>query len=230
MNKPFSIVLPCFNEQETIVQTVNEVLEWMHATNKQGEVIIVNDGSKDRSGEILTELASTHPEVRIVTHEKNQGYGIAVRSGCDAAQSEIIGFMDSDGQFKPQDFDLLLPKLEKAAFVTGRRSRRADPFLRNMFGKILGAMNVLVFQIWIRDVNCGMKVFTRETWLRVRPTVAVEKLFNTEMFLRLKRNRIPWITVNIPHYPRRAGTPTGGSPRVILRMFKELWDLKKKMV
>jgi hypothetical protein len=80
--------------------------------------------------------------------------------------------------------------------------------------------------MWVRDVNCGMKLFRRDIWKTIRPTRGVEKLFNTEMFLRLKRNKIPWMTVNVPHYPRLLGTPTGGSVRVILRMFKELFDLR----
>ena len=97
-----------------------------------------------------------------------------------------------------------------------------------MFGKVLGAMNILVLGLWVRDVNCGLKLFRRDIWKDIRPTRGVEKLFNTEMFLRLKQKKIPWHQVNVPHYPRRAGTPTGGSVRVIVRMFKELWDLRTK--
>lgn len=228
-NPTLSIVLPCFNEQETIENTVADVMSWMQRTAKKGEIIVVNDGSRDRSGEILEAIARQHPMVKIITHEKNQGYGLAIRSGCDAANFDVIGFMDSDGQFKPEDFDKLLPRLEESPFVTGRRQHRADSFIRNMFGKILGGMNVVLLGLWVRDVNCGMKVFTRDVWKIIRPVHGVEKLFNTEMFLRLKYLNIPWITVDIPHYPRRAGTPTGGSPRVILRMFKEMWDLKRRM-
>jgi hypothetical protein len=88
-------------------------------------------------------------------------------------------------------------------------------------------MNFAVLGVWVRDVNCGMKVFRRDIWPRIRPEFGVEKLYNTEMFLRLKRGKIPWKTVDVPHYPRKAGAQTGGSPRVIARMFWELWRLKK---
>lgn len=221
-----SVILPCYNEEQNIEHSVRDVAEWMRADAISGTIIVVDDGSKDGSPDILKRLAEEMQNLKIVRHEKNKGYGVAVRSGCDAAETEWIAFMDSDGQFQASDFRLLLAHTENYAFITGRRAHRADGLVRNSFGKILGAMNVVMLGIWVRDVNCGMKLFRRDIWPTIRPTRGVEKLFNTEMFLRLKRNNIPWFTVNVPHYPRRAGTPTGGSARVILRMFKELWDLR----
>lgn len=221
-----SIILPCFNEEQNIELAVRDVHAWIRSSGIQGEIIVVNDGSTDGSLSVLQKLEKEIPHVRIVDLKKNGGYGIAVRAGCDAAVSDIISFMDSDLQFHAKDLSLLMTHIDKYAFVTGRREHRADSFVRNMFGKILGAMNVLVLGLWVRDVNCGMKMFRREIWPIIRPVHGVEKLFNTEMFLRLKRSGIPWYTVNVPHYPRLAGSPTGGSIRVIIRMFKELWGLR----
>lgn len=221
-----SIILPCFNEEQNIEHSVRDVEQWLNEAKIDGTIIVVDDGSKDRSVTILKNLQKELPNLQLLEHAKNGGYGIAVRSGCDAAKTDLICFMDSDGQFHAQDLSLLLAHIDSYAFVTGRRAHRADPFIRNMLGKILGAMNVIVLQLWVRDVNCGLKLFRRDIWQKIRPTRGVEKLFNTEMFMRLKKNNIPWHTVNVPHYPRRAGTPTGGSVRVIIRMFKELWDLR----
>lgn len=223
-----SLVLPCYNEEENIVATVEETARWMRSSGYDCELVVVNDGSKDRSLHLLEEVRATMPELlKIVHRPENGGYGIAVRDGCDAATKEWIAFMDSDGQFKPEDLEKLLALKDRYSFITGRRAKRADPFIRNVFGKVLGIMNFVVLGLWVRDVNCGMKLFHRETWAAIRPVHGVEKLFNTEMFLNLKMQGIPWGTVIVPHYPRRAGTPTGGSVKVIIRMFKELWDLKK---
>lgn len=221
-----SIILPCFNEEQNIASAVHDVELWMQTEKISGEIIVVNDGSTDDSLSVLTKLKKEIPLLRIVDLPKNGGYGIAVRAGCDAATTDIISFMDSDLQFHAKDLSLLLAHIDRYKFVTGRRAHRADSLLRNAFGKILGAMNLLVLGLWVRDVNCGMKMFHRGIWKTIRPEHGVEKLFNTEMFLRLKRNNIPWLTVNVPHYPRLAGSPTGGSIRVIIRMFKELWDLR----
>jgi len=222
-----SLVLPCYNEEQNAAAAVRDAAAWFKRAGRRGEIIAVNDGSRDGTGAVLAGLQREVPELRIVTREHNGGYGIAVRAGCDAATCEWIAFMDSDGQFHAEDLDLLLEHAGSFPFVTGRRARRADSLLRNTFGKILGAMNVLVLQLWVRDVNCGMKMFHRSIWPLIRPEYGVEKLFNTEVFLRLKRCSIPWRQVNVPHFPRLAGAQTGGSVRVILRMFKELLDLRR---
>lgn len=225
-----SIVLPCFNEESNIGSTVREVARWMKDANIDGEIIVVNDGSRDGSASVLLELAKEIPQLRVVTHERNQGYGVAVRSGCDAALAPWIAFMDSDGQFHASDLSLLLAQKDRAPFITGRRRRRADPPLRNLFGKMLGVLTWVTLGIWVRDVNCGMKLFSRAIWKEIRPTHGVEKLFNAEMFLRMQRKTIAWVQVDVPHYPRRSGVPTGGSVRVIARMFSELWNLKRSSI
>jgi glycosyltransferase involved in cell wall biosynthesis len=167
--------------------------------------------------------------VKVVTHEKNQGYGIAVRSGCDAAQNQYIAFMDSDGQFKIEDLNRLILHLKDNDFVPGRRRKRADSFVRNIFGKILGLLIYITFGMWIRDVNCGMKIFSKDLWPTMRPLYGTEKFFNTELYLRLKRAGYKWKQIDVPHYPRRAGNPTGGSGRVIFGMIKEIVDLRSKL-
>lgn len=221
-----SIVLPCFNEELNIERTVRETKTWLETKRDPWEIVAVNDGSGDGTGAKLLELARDIPELVIVTHEKNRGYGAAVRSGCDAATGDIIGFMDSDGQFKAKDFDLLLPKLAEATFVTGRRRKRADPFIRKLNAKLFGILSWIVLGIWVRDINCAMKVFTKETWRRTRPTISTGALVNAEMFYRAQKAGIPWIVVDVPHAKREFGTQTGANLRVILRMFRELWAMR----
>ena len=224
-----SIVHPCFNEEENIEYTVRETLRWFDGEAHDGEVIVVDDGSKDQSPQILQRLSLEDPRVRVVTHEKNQGYGVAVRSGCDAAEHQYIAFMDSDGQFKIDDINRLIPHLKDYDFVPGRRKKRADPFQRNVFGKILGILIFLTFGMWVRDVNCGMKIFTKDLWPTMRPLYGTEKFFNTELYLRLRKAGYKWEQVPVSHYPRRAGTQCGGSGRVMRGMIKELFDLRSKL-
>ncbi len=225
--RSLSLVLPCYNEEDNVPVTVRACLAWLARTGMDGEVIAVDDGSRDRTGALLDAMAKEDTHLRVIHNTKNQGYGGAIRAGCDTATKEVIAFMDSDGQFKPEDLEKLLPLLETHRFATGRRRKRADSFIRNMFGKVLGLMNWIVLGLWVRDVNCGMKCYFRDLWPSIRPTVGYEKLFNTEMFLRLKMQGIEWAQVDVPHYPRTAGNPTGAKLYVIVNMFKELWALKK---
>jgi len=224
-----SVVHPCYNEKENIEHTVRETLAWISKEGIDGDVIITDDGSTDDSPQILQRLALQDPRVHIVTHEKNQGYGIAVRSGCDAATKEYIAFVDSDGQFKVEDLNRLIPSLKDHDFVPGRRKKRADPLHRNVFGKILGVLILVTFGTWIRDVNCGMKIFKKSLWPTMRPLYGTEKFFNTELYLRLKKSGYKWEQVPVPHYPRTAGTQCGGSSRVMFGMIKELVDLRSKL-
>ncbi len=221
-----SIVMPAFNEELNIERTLRETQAWLMTKDVEWEIVVVNDGSKDGTGKVLEKLAQEIPQLQIVTHEKNRGYGAAVRSGCDAARGDVIGYMDSDGQFKAKDFDLLLPKLSEASFITGRRRKRADPFIRKLNAKLFGLLSWVVLGIWVRDINCAMKVFTKDVWNRTRPTHSTGALINAEMFYRAQKADIPWVVVDVPHAKREFGTQTGANLGVILRMFRELWALK----
>ncbi len=220
--RSLSVILPCFNEEQTIGSAVREVYGWMSARGISGEVIVVNDGSTDGSARVLETLASDHPSLMILHHAQNKGYGMTVRDGLDAARSDLIAFMDSDGQFRAESFDLLLPHLETHRFVSGYREHRADPPLRRLYGELLAYCARILFGIRVEDVNCALKVFERSLWTEIRPADNLDKFFNSAMFMNLRRRGIPWKMVEVPHYPRLSGAPRGASLSVILGMPREL--------
>lgn len=221
-----SLVLPCYNEESNVEATVREVLAWMRDRGVEGEIVAVDDGSSDRTAAHLARLAACEPRLRVVRHERNRGYGDAVRTGCDAAQEELVAFMDSDGQFRVRDLELLLARAADAPFVAGRRARRADPALRTVLGKVLAVANAACFGLVVRDVNCGMKLFRRSVWRAIRPPAGLEKFFNAMLFLRARELGIPWIQVAVPHYPRVHGAPTGAKPSVIAKMRREMATIR----
>lgn len=224
-----SIALPCFNEEANVPYTLADVDAWMQSRGIEGQIIAVDDGSKDGTARVLQELAQKYPRLRVVKHETNRGYGAAVRSGCDAATTEWIGFMDSDGQFHAEDFDHLVALSASVPLVVGRRRHRADPFMRKVNAKCFGLLTWVVLGVWVRDVNCAMKMFRRDLWQRIRPVHATGALFNAELFARARRAGARWKQVDVSHYPRVRGTQTGAHPLVILRMFKELWKLWRSL-
>jgi len=205
---------------------VQDVIAWFAEEGITGEIVAVNDGSSDGTADVLTQLKKQHPKLKIVTHETNRGYGSAVRSGMDAATKEWIGYMDSDGQFKSQDFSTLLPYTRAYAIVTGRRRKRADPCMRKINAKGFALLNFLILGIWVRDINCAMKLFRRDIWPKVRPEFATGALFNAEVFYRARKQGIAWKQVFVEHYPRKAGKQTGANLGVILRMFRDMWRLR----
>ena len=221
-----SIVLPCLNEEKNIRLTVGNLQQWFLASGIDGDIIVVNDGSTDGTPQILEEMKREMPKLTVVTHPMNSGYGAAVRSGCDVATGDVMGFMDSDGQFDPTDFDLLIPLLDKYPFATGRRRHRADPLMRKVNAKLFGFLSFLILGIWVRDVNCAMKLWKREIWTSIRPTFATGALVNAEIFYRLKRAGLRYGQVDVKHFPRQFGIQTGAKLSVILRMLRELVALR----
>ncbi|HEY7086559.1 MAG TPA: glycosyltransferase family 2 protein [Tepidisphaeraceae bacterium] len=227
VDRRVSLVLPCFNEESNIEQTIRSVQEWFKSDHIDGQIIVTDDGSTDGSLCLLRKLQEEMPNLDVVHHEKNQGYGAAVRSGCDMAQKEWIAFMDSDGQFQPSDLRRLLPLTNETVYVAGVREKRADTLQRLLNGRMYRLLVRVVLGVRSSDPNCGMKLFRRSLWPTIRPIHATGALINAEMFYRMKKASIPWMEVLVPHYPRLAGKPTGANVRVILRMFKELWRLKR---
>jgi len=222
-----SVVLPCFDEEANVEATIRDTLDWFDRDGIDGRVIAVNDGSRDRTGEILAALAGEHERLSLVTHETNRGYGAAVRSGCDAAESTWVGFMDSDGQFRAEDFAALIRETQAHAFVAGRRVRRADPWPRVLYARLYSVVVWLTLGVRVQDLNCAMKIFERAIWPRIRPTHGTGALFNAEVFYRLRRAGIDWVQVPVAHYPRAHGRQTGASPVVILRALRELIALRR---
>jgi glycosyltransferase involved in cell wall biosynthesis len=135
--------------------------------------------------------------------------------------------MDADGQFRPSDIGRLLELTGKADYVTGVREKRADAFQRRLNSQLYNMLVRKLLGVHPTDLNCGMKLFRRSIWKTIRPIYATGALINGEMFFALKNANITWKEVAVAHFPRIAGTPTGANLGVILRTFKELWQLKR---
>ncbi len=200
-----SIILPCYNEEQVIAMTVQRVMQWLGTGRHDAEVIAVDNASTDNTPSVLRELCQRYPILRVVTRELNGGYGSSVRSGCDAAQGEIIAWMDADGQFDVQDFDTLLPHLASVDFVSGIRAKRSDSWMRLLLGRMWDGVIRICFGIRARDIDCGMKAFRHDVWPLIRPTITVGDAFNSELFFRLQRCGLTWQQKPVRHLPRLTG-------------------------
>jgi len=161
-----SLVLPCFNEELNVARTIRAVQEWFTLDEIDGQIIVTDDGSTDGSPAVLRNLEREMPNLHVVRHEVNQGYGAAVRSGCDRAEKQWIAFMDSDGQFDPKDFRRLLPLTADADYVTGVREKRADRFQRRLNSWLYHRLVRVFLGVSPSDINCGMKIFRRSSGAR----------------------------------------------------------------
>lgn len=220
-----TVFFPCYNEESNVERTTLAALKMCRRVARDFEVIIVNDGSRDRTGEIADRLAGEHAQVRAVHNHPNLGYGGALQRGFREATKEFIFYTDGDGQFDFEEIDHLLPMLDNYDIVSAYRVNRRESFIRKVNAVCWTVLVNVVFGLWLRDIDCAFKIFPRRFFdeIEMKSTGA---LIDAEVLARAKYLGYSIGQVGVHHYPRRAGAQTGANISVILRAFKELFKLR----
>jgi glycosyltransferase involved in cell wall biosynthesis len=221
-----SIFFPCYNEEANVERVVRAALAEAQHFTEQFEIIVVNDGSKDRTEEIAQRLAAESPHVRVVTNQPNLGYGGAVARGLREAKHDWIFFTDGDGQFDLGEIGKLVALLDWCDFAVGYRIRRADSFIRKSNAFWWGVLVRMLFGLKVRDIDCAFKLLPKSLIDKIELR-SQGALISTELLARAKNQGLRIAEVGVNHYPRTAGTQTGANPKVILRAFAELFKLRK---
>lgn len=218
-----SIVLPAYNEEENVAEAVKHVSDVAQTLDREYEIILVNDGSSDRTGEIGHELEERIPCFRLVEHYPNRGYGGALKAGFEAATEDLIAFYPADAQFDFCEIERLLEPVDRgdADLVCGYRFDRQDHIVRklNAFG-----WNVVVrlfFGHLCRDIDCGFKLFRREILDHVN-IASDGAMIDTELLAGAKARGFRFAEVPLTHLPREAGAATGANLAVIAKAFRDL--------
>ena len=219
-----SVFLPSHNEEPNVERVVRSFLAELPRVAEKYEVIVVDDGSTDKTGAIADRLATEDPHVKVVHHPKNRGYGGAVISGIRAATQPYVLLADGDGQFDPKEIEALAPFVPEYDVVAGRRIHRADPLMRRINGRAWTTLVRMVLGIPITDIDCGFKLFKRELLdgMELRANGA---MISTELMARVAGRGAKIKEVGVHHLPRMAGEQSGANFRVIMRAFKELFAL-----
>jgi glycosyltransferase involved in cell wall biosynthesis len=227
-----SYFFPAHNEEANLEGLVDEALDTLPLLAESFEIVIVDDGSGDRTGRIADALAATHSGiVRAVHHPTNLGYGAALRSGFRAARHDHVAFTDGDRQFRVADLGRLIDRLaepDHPDVVVGYRIKRADPLARTLYARAYRLANRIFFGLRVRDVDCACKLFRRQAL----EGLAVESggaFFSAELLIKLRVAGRSVAEVGVPHHPRTAGSPTGARPAVVLRAVRDFWLLRLRM-
>jgi glycosyltransferase involved in cell wall biosynthesis len=223
-----SVFLPSHNEEGNVERVVNGFLKELPRFADDYEVIVVNDGSRDRTGEIAARMAAEDSHVRVVNHEVNRGYGGAVISGIRAARMPWVLLADGDGQFDPADVGRLVPLAANHDVVAGRRAHRADPLMRRINGKAWTTLVRVMLGITISDIDCGFKLFRRDILDQIELR-AHGAMISTELMARVGGRGARVTEVDVSHLPRLAGEQSGANLRVVMRAFKELFLLYREL-
>ena len=223
-----SVVLPAYNEEQVIASTVEQVTRELANLTRDFEVIVVNDGSTDRTGAVLSALQKLDRRIRVLTHKRNQGYGATLADGFAAATKDLTFFMDSDGQFDIRDLKRFLSLIDEYDAVIGYRVKRQDTWMRKLNAWGWKLVVKLALGIHVRDIDCPFKLL-RTDFLQRHPLETRGAMINAELLYRLNAAGCTLREVGVRHLPRGGGRATGANLHVIGRAFRELFSFYAQM-
>lgn len=219
-----SVFFPAYNDSGTIASLVISALQAARRLTPDFEIIIVNDGSADATAQLADELARTYPEVRVVHHPRNRGYGGALRSGFAAATRDLVFYTDGDAQYDPSEMALLWEAFDdRVDLVNGYKISRSDPLHRVVIGRIYHHIVRLLFGLKVRDVDCDFRLLRRTIFQDVTLETS-SGVICLEMMKKIQDAGFRIAEVPVHHYHRAYGKSQFFNFR---RLFKTAVDVAK---
>ena len=229
MDYQFTIVVPVYNEEDNLKRVEKELREYLKISIKKTKILFVNDGSTDKSQDLIEQICSFNQDFTFISFQKNCGLSAAIAAGFAYTETTLVGYIDSDLQTSPTDFNLLLAEIDDYDLVTGVRSNRKDSFVKNMSSTIANKIRRAFTNDGMDDTGCPLKVI-KTCYAKKIPMFKGLHRFLPAMIL-LQNGKIKQIPVQ--HFPRIAGVAKYGLwNRLIgplIDCFAYLW-MKKKYV
>ena len=224
-----SIFFPFWDEQENIEAVIKKAIPVAGKVADKWEIIMVDDGSSDKTLEVARKLAKNDPRLVVVSHTSNRGYGAALKTGLLTAKYDLIVFNDGDGQFDLLEVEKFFAKMGNADIVIGFRKKRVDSPLRHILMNMLRVWDLVLFGFTFKDIDCGFKLFRKAALNKILPLKSEGAMITTEILARAKKAHLKIAQVEVNHYPRIYGNQSGGNPRVIIRAVREGLSLWKNL-
>ncbi len=229
MNYQFTIVVPVYNEEDNLQRVENELLTYSKTALVPTCILFVNDGSKDNSQNLIEGICERHENFNFISFKENRGLSAAIKAGFDHTKTELVGYIDSDLQTAPEDFNLLLEHIGEYDLVTGVRANRKDSFVKNMSSKIANGIRRAFTHDGMDDTGCPLKVIKTDYAKRIPMFKGLHR-FLPAMIL-LQNGKI--IQIPVQHFPRIAGQAKFGLWNRLLGplsdCFAYLW-MKRKYI
>lgn len=227
-----SVFLPAYNEEENIEKTVEGVKRVLKKVAGTWEIIIIDDGSKDRTGEIIRKLARQDKRIRVISHSSNKGYGAALTSGFYGARYPWIAFCDSDGQFDFGEITKFIRKQREtgAEAVIGFYQKRQVPRSVEVTSELWEALVWGLFGLKVKDIDCAFKMLSKRVINKIPKLESRRGAFiSSELLIKVKRAGFRIEEVGVSHFPRASGAATGRNLNVIIESFWDLVKLRMKL-
>lgn len=218
--RSLSVFFPAYNEEDNIGKVTEVAVGVLEELGAEYEVIIVNDGSLDGTYEVAEELARRHAGVRVVHHEKNRGYGAAVKTGLTSARNEYVFFTDGDNQFDVRELKKFVALLDYSDVVVGFRNRKRYTFYRKAVSFTYNLVLQVLFDLSYRDMDCAFKLIPKKLIDQTDMT-SLQAIVNVELLINARRLGLSVTEMGVSHYPRETGITTV-NPGVIFAAMREL--------
>lgn len=202
-----SVFFPAYNDAPSLPMLLRRTFDVLEQAVSDYEVIVVNDGSHDNTGDVLRELqAEFGPALRVVTHEQNRGYGGALRSGFAAAKNEFVFYTDGDGQYDVGELPRLLACVTpEVGLVNGYKTQRSDPWHRILIGALYNRFARFLFRVKLRDIDCDYRLI-RRSLLSQAELRSTSGTICVELVKRLEASGMGVVEVPVSHYARQHGS------------------------
>jgi len=227
MDKPsVSIFYPCYNDWGTMGSMVLLTIQTAERLGLDYDITLVDDGSDGHTLDLLDTIEANYPAVRVVRHEKNRGYGGALRSGFAAASKEWIFYTDGDAQYDVREIERLIEEAgPDVDVVQGYKITRHDPMHRRIIGRVYHWIVKLAFGLRLRDVDCDFRLIRRSVFDRVT-LVHDSGIICCEMMVKIQRAGFRVAEVPVHHFQRAHGkSQFFNFPRIanVAKNLTELW-------
>ncbi len=231
MISELSVFFPAYNEEANIKETVLEAKKVLLKIAKKWEIIVVNDGSRDRTAQIAEAMSEKDPRIKVINQE-NKGYGGALKTGIYDCQYDLIAFTDSDGQFDFSEITNFIEeqRITKADLVIGYYKKRQVSKFKIMTSKLWEVAVFVLFGLHVTDIDCGFKLISKKVIDKI-PKLESERgaFISSEFLIKSKREGFKIVEIPVTHYPRTKGSGTGRNINVIIKSFLDLGKLWVKL-
>jgi len=230
--KEISVFFPAYNLESQIEETVVKAFSVVPKLAEKYEIIVIEDGSRDKTGEILDRLKSEYKDLKIIKHKVNRGYGGALKSGFYNSKYSWIAFTDADGQFDICELPKLIKKQKEtgADLVAGFYLKRAVSFYRKVNTWIWQLIVRILFGLKVKDIDCGFKLIKKEI-IDIIPKLESERgaFISSELLIKTQKYGFKIVEIGVHHFPRVEGKGTGAALNVIIKSFVDLFKLWEKL-
>jgi glycosyltransferase involved in cell wall biosynthesis len=216
-----SFFCPAYHDESNLPILIPRVRAFLSDVADRFEIIIVHDASPDRTGAVADELAAAYPEVRVIHHRRNMGYGATLRDGFLAARNDFVLYTDGDNQYDVTEIGPYLALMESHDVLSGYVREKAVSLRRKIQSAVYNGLITLLFGVRIRDIDCALKLYRREVIesMSIRSTSA---FIDAEMLIKARRKGFRVAQFPATHFPRTAGLASGSKMSVIVPTVRDM--------